>query len=92
MDAKSVINIVRSSQRPWLVFLFPLAVVVIAIGTIFALLPVAVKFIDRDIAMVIIVAAVSILTSVSASTATIMAFIFGERASKKTAETPEKGD
>lgn len=84
--AEYIIKIIRSCQRPWLVFLFPLAVVAIAAIATAILLPIAAKLVDHDIALVIITAVLSILTTVSGATVVIMGYLFGERAAKKTEE------
>lgn len=82
MTAKEIMSVVRSAIRPYIAFLFTTAVV--AIGTIvaFKLLPEAVEYIDRDIALVIIVAVLVLVTMIGTATAVIMGFYFGERAAK----------
>jgi len=86
VDWDKVTTFMRSAQRPWLVFLFPLTAVIIAILITFTLMPAAVKFVDREIALVIIVALLFLVTNVATATTTIMAFLFGERGSKKKEE------
>jgi chromate transport protein ChrA len=83
MTAKEVLDIVRGAIRPYLAFTFPTAVVVIGVIVAFKLLPTAVKFIDRDIGLVIIVTVLTIVTAIVTAATTIMAFYFGERSSKK---------
>lgn len=86
VKAQVIMDIIRSSMRPYLTFIFPTAVVVIGIIVAFKLLPVAIRFIDRDIALVIIVSVLAIVTVIVNSTIMIMSFMFGERASKKKEE------
>lgn len=88
MTAKwqEILNVVRGVIRPWLAFVFPTAVVVIGGVVAFKLLPVAVKFIDRDIALVIIVTVLTFVTAIVTAGLTVMAFYFGERAAKKLEE------
>lgn len=86
MTAKEVMGIVRSVIRPYLAFIFPTAVVVIGIIVACKLLPIAVQYIDRDIALIIITAVLALLTMISTAAGIIMAFYFGERAGKKPEE------
>ena len=86
MKANEILDIIRGAIRPWLAFLFPTAVVVIGGTVAYRLLPVATKFIDRDIALVIIVTVLTFVTAIVTAGTTIMAFYFGERAAKPKAE------
>jgi uncharacterized membrane protein AbrB (regulator of aidB expression) len=86
MTAKEILDIVRGAIRPYLAFIFPTAVVIIGAIVAFKLLPEAVKFIDRDIGLVIIVTVLTIVTAIVTAATTIMAFYFGERAGKKKEE------
>lgn len=85
MKPDEILDIVRGSIRPWLAFIFSTAVVLIGAIVASRLLPEAVKFIDRDIALVIIVTILAIVTAITTATAVIMGFYFGERAAKKPA-------
>ena len=86
MKAKEILDVIRGAIRPYLAFIFPTAVVVIGAIVAFKLLPIAAKYIDRDIALVIVTAALTFVTAISAAAATIMGFYFGERASKRKEE------
>jgi hypothetical protein len=86
MTAKEILDIVRGAIRPYLAFIFPTVVVIIGGTAAFILLKMAVNYIDRDIALVIITSILGIVTSVSTATVAILAFYFGERAGKKKEE------
>ena len=86
MTAKEILNIVRGAIRPYLAFIFPTAVVAIGIIVALKLLPIAVRYIDRDIALVIITAVLAIVTAITTAAGMIIAFYFGERATKKPEE------
>lgn len=86
MQSEEITKIVRSFQRPWFVLLFPTAVIVIGVMVVRWLLPEAVKFIDRDIALVIIVSVLAVVNIIVSTTTAIVAFLFGERASKPKVE------
>jgi lysylphosphatidylglycerol synthetase-like protein (DUF2156 family) len=86
MTAKEIMGVIRGAIRPYLTFIFPTAVVVIGTMVVFKLLPIAVKFIDRDIALVIIVSILAIVTAIVTASTMIMSFMFGERAAKKPEE------
>jgi len=76
------VEFLRALIRPYLAFLFPTTVAIIGAVVAFRLLPVAIKFIDRDIGLVIIVTVLAIITAIVTAATTIMAFYFGERAAK----------
>jgi len=76
------VEFLRAFIRPYLAFLFPTTVAIIGGIVAFRLLPVAIKFIDRDIGLVIIVTVLAIITAIVTAATTIMAFYFGERAAK----------
>ena len=77
------IDSLRAFVRPYLAIIFPTAVVIIGGIVCWKLLPKAIQFIDRDIALVIIVTILGIVSAITIATATIMGFYFGERAGKK---------
>lgn len=91
MKPSEILDIVRGSIRPYLAFIFPTAVVLIGAIVAYRLLPEAVKFIDREIALIIIITVLAIVTAIVTATATIMGFYFGERAAKKPPVAPPKG-
>lgn len=80
------LSFVRGVIRPYLAFIFPTAVVVIGTIVVFQLLPIAVKYIDRDISLIIITAVLAIITAITTAATMIMAFYFVERAMKKKEE------
>ena len=86
VKAQAIMDIIRSAIRPYLAFIFPTAVVVIGAIVAFKLLPIAAQYIDRDIALVIIVSVLTIVTGISTAAAMIMSFYFGERGAKKKEE------
>lgn len=69
MKAKEVLDIVRGSIRPYLAFAFPTAILVLGIWL-------AVKFGDADLAK-------SIVPIITTAATMVLAYYFGERASKK---------
>ena len=83
MNGKEILDIVRGAIRPYLAFLFPTAVVVIGGVIAFQLLPKAVVFVDREIALIIIVTVLAIVAMIVNSAGMVMSFMFGERAAKK---------
>lgn len=91
MEAKDIVSIIRSLQRPWVIVLYTSGAMVIAIIVALKLIGVAIGFIDANLAEVIVVALLTSITSVMASTATIMAFLFGERAAKAKDESKPSG-
>ncbi len=86
MTAKEILDIVKGAIRPYLAFIFPTAVVIIGAIVASRLLPPAVEFIDRDIALVIIVTVLAVVSIIVTAATNIMAFYFGERAGKKKEE------
>ena len=86
MNAKGFLEIIRGAIRPYLAIVFPTAVVIIGAMVAFRLLPQAVKFIDRDIGLVIITTVLTIVTAIVSAATAIMAFYFGERGSKRKEE------
>lgn len=85
MKPSEILDIVRGSIRPYLAFIFPTGVVILGAIVASRLLPEAAKFIDKDIALVIIVTTLAIVTGITTATAVIVGFYFGERAAKKPA-------
>ncbi|GEM_PF-4954569 len=86
MKAKEVLDVIRGAIRPYLAIIFPTTVVIIGAVVTFKLLPQAVKFIDRDIGLVIITSVLTIVTTIVSAATAIMAFYFGERGSKRKKE------
>lgn len=83
MKAMEVLDIVRGAVRPYLAIIFPTAVIIMGGVIAFRLLPKAVAFIDREIALIIIVTVLAIVAMIVNSAGMIMSFMFGERATKK---------
>jgi len=86
VTAKEAMSIFRGLVRPWIAILFTGITAVVGTIVIFKLLPATLGFIDRDIALVIIVAVLGTVTMLVTATAIIMGFYFGERATKKAEE------
>jgi len=86
MKAEGILDVTRGAIRPYLAIIFPTAVVIIGAVVTFKLLPQAVKFIDRDIGLVIITSVLTIVTAIVSAATAIMAFYFGERGSKRKEE------
>ena len=86
MNPEKWLNFIRGVIRPYLAFIFPTAVVAIGIIVALKLLPVAVKFIDRDIALVIVVTVLTIVTTITGAASAIVFFYYGERSGKKKEE------
>ena len=83
---KEALNFIRGIIRPYLAFIFPTAVVIIGAVVVFTLLPIAVKYIDKDISLLIIGVILTIVTAIVTASTMVMAFYFAERATKPKAE------
>jgi len=84
--AKEVLDVIRGAIRPYLAFIFPTTVVIIGSIVAFKLLPIAARYIDREIALIIVTTVLALVTAITTAAATIMAFYFGERATKSKEE------
>lgn len=90
MKAKEILDatltLIRGLPRPYLALAFPTAVMIIGIVAAFKFMAMAVPFVDREIALIVIVGIMGIVTSISTASYMIVSFYYMERATKPNAE------
>lgn len=78
-----ILSWIRALPRPILTLVFPIGVLIIG-GTVAGIFArEAVKFIDRDISLMIVSGLMALITSLSTAALMVMSYLFGERAAKK---------